>query len=92
LKRFSHEELLLFAALVLAIVEVELCDSDGSIQTFVRAALDEEEKRHCHESETMGAPRRLKDSGRRKISQVISEEDFPDTTFRRQVQHPHHGY
>ncbi len=30
----------------------------------------------------MRAPRRLKDSARRKFSQVISE-DFPDATFRR---------
>ncbi len=79
LKRISQEDLILFATLVLAVVQVELHDPDGSIQTFL-SAVEEEEKRR-QQSETT-APRRLKECTRKKFSQVISEE-FPEATFRR---------
>ena len=63
----------------MAILDVELNDPNGTIQSF-KAILEEEETRRCRRERR--APRRLKDASRKQFSQVISD-DFPEATFRR---------
>lgn len=63
----------------MAILDVELNDPNGTIQSF-KAILEEEETRRCRRERR--APRRLKDASRKRFSQVISD-DFPEATFRR---------